>query len=55
MIIKKKIGGNNYKGFETTFVSKPTADEVADHLRNRGNSVRIMKKDSHWEVFYRKV
>jgi hypothetical protein len=51
---KKKIEGKTYKGFETTFVSRPAAEEVSDHLRNRGYSVRIIKTNSRWEVFYRK-
>ena len=51
----KKIEGKTYKGFETTFELKSAAEEVADYLRNRGRSVRIIKINSHWEVFYRKV
>jgi ATP-dependent RNA circularization protein (DNA/RNA ligase family) len=53
-LFKKKIDGKVYEGFETSFESKRAADEVADHLRNRGNSVRIIKKLSYWEVFYRR-
>jgi hypothetical protein len=53
---KKKIEGKLYRGFEKVFESKPAAEEVANHLRNRGYSVRIIKspKLPVWEVFYRK-
>jgi hypothetical protein len=55
-LFKRKIGGKFYTGFETVFESKIAADEVADHLRNRGYNVRILKSSKHsvWEVFYRK-
>jgi hypothetical protein len=50
-LFKKKIDGKTYKGLETVFESKSAAEEVADHFRNRGYSVRIIKS----QVFYRKV
>lgn len=52
----KKFDGKVYKLWPEEAMSKSGAEALAEHLRNRGNLVRVVKEKMHseWLIYYRK-
>jgi hypothetical protein len=52
----KKFDDKTYRLYKEEIMTKPAAEEVAEHMRNRGNLVRIVKEPHHneWLIYYRR-
>jgi len=53
-LISKKIDGKVYLGTGKRFSSKVVADNVADDMRNRGFSARVIKGKKKYQIFFRR-
>ncbi len=52
----KRFDDKVYRLYHEEIMTKSGADEVADHMRNRGYLVRVVKEPNHneWLIYYRK-
>jgi hypothetical protein len=52
----KKFDGKTFKLYHEEIMTKTGADALAEHLRNRGYLVRVLKELGHneWLIYYRK-
>jgi len=52
----KRFDDKVYRLYHEEIMTKSGADEVADHMRNRGYLVRVVKEPHHneWLIYYRR-